>query len=400
MKQTRLDRYFDFDRTTAFKETPEGFLIGRAVLTNVGVFPYLQKDGSTSWELRPPEEVFSDATMESLRGKPLTNDHPSELVTPENFREYAVGSIGEGISRDEYHLVGTIVIQDKDAIAAVRDGKRGVSCGYTLNVTDQEVSYDTYDWEGNPVKKVYPCPGVWMGVPYNAIQTNIVNNHAALVNRGRAGDDARIRIDGVDGVQVQLPTPTQKPKGQQMKKIRLDNGLEYEVAPEVAVGFEALGAKVTALDKALEEEKTASASKDTESRANLDAANERVKELEAKLADEPKRLDAAVKARALMVGAAAKAGVELKGDESEHDIKVAVIKVVSPKANLDGEPAEYIAFRFKMALESLNADGANHTDSTDVPGGRGSEVHVDAEEKQIAKRDEARQNLIKSYTKN
>lgn len=399
MKQTRLDRYFDFDRTTAFKETPEGFLIGRAVLTNVGVFPYLQKDGTTSWELRPPEEVFSDETMDSLRGKPLTNDHPSELVTPENYREFAVGSIGEGISRDEYHLVGTIVIQDKDAIEAVRAGKRGISCGYTLEVTDQEVSYDTYDWEGNSIKKTYPCPGVWMGVPYDRIQTNIINNHAALVTRGRAGDNARIRIDGVDGVQVQLPTPIQTQKGQQMKKLRLDNEIEYDVAPEVHAAYTALVKKTTALDEALATAKTDAASRETEARANLDAANERIKELEGKLADEPARLDAAVKARALLVGAAAKAGVQLKGDESERDIKVAVVKAVTPKANLDGESDEYVGFRFKMALESLNADGENHTDSTDVPGGDG-ETHVDAgEDAEFAKRETARQNLIKSYTK-
>ena len=41
-------------------------------------------------------------------------------------------------------------------------------------------------------------PGVWEGQPYDVIQRNIVINHLALVMEARAGDQARLNIDGRD----------------------------------------------------------------------------------------------------------------------------------------------------------------------------------------------------------
>ena len=77
----KVKRYDSLDpgkwMTTAFTKTPEGFLTGRAIVTNVGVFTYRNKDGGITRELRPPEEVFAVDSLNSLKLKPVVNNHPS-----------------------------------------------------------------------------------------------------------------------------------------------------------------------------------------------------------------------------------------------------------------------------------------------------------------------------------
>ena len=391
----RFDSLY-WEDTTKFTKTPEGYLQGRAVLTNVGVFPYLQKDGSVRWELRPEEEVFKASCMDSLKGKTVTNDHPTELVTSKNDREVSVGSLGETITRDNFHLIGFLTIKDEAAVAAIESNeKRGLSCGYEVEVTTEPMTYEKIDWDGKLVTKTYKCPGVWMGVPYDAIQTNIVNNHVALVKQGRAGDDATIRMDGLR-LDLPVPAPVSTPKGKKpMKKLSLDNGLEYEVAPEVGVAYESLKLKCDSLASEVTATKAAMDSKSNELRAALDAKDEEIKGLKATVEGEAKRVDAAVAGRLVLLTTAQKAGVTLKGDESEVDVKKAVILAVSPEAKLDGESDEYVGFRFKLACESLDTTDKNRQDTGDVPGSvapRTPELKVDA-------REEARAAMIASYTK-
>ena len=77
-----IRRFDNIDRsewmTTPFERTTEGFLKGRAIVTSGGVFTYKRADGSLQRELRLPEEVFALATLESLKLKPVTLNHPTE----------------------------------------------------------------------------------------------------------------------------------------------------------------------------------------------------------------------------------------------------------------------------------------------------------------------------------
>lgn len=392
-KQTRTDYYFSFDRTTAFKKTPEGFMQGRAVLTTAGVYPYRQADGSIRWELRPPEEVFKDATMYSLRGKPITNEHPTELVTPETYRDVAVGSIGDSIIRDDYNLVGFLTINDADAIAAIEKGKRGLSCGYTVKVITEDKTYDVIDWDGKPSKKTYPCPGVWNGVPYDAIQTEMENNHLSLVDRGRAGDAARIRVDGAMVLGLE-PRPTHNPseKEKNMKKLKLDNGLEYEVPPEVAVAFESTKEKIAALDSELATVKGDAQKTGEAHRAEIAAKDEKIATMQATIDGEGARVDAAIKSRAALLTAAAQHKIELKGDESAHQIRVAVLKKLRPTAKIDGESETFVENYFRIAMDEAGVDDGNRQDLSDSPAG-GSGSRTDAAD-HATRRAAARQKMI------
>ena len=362
-KTTRCDFWEIFDGgTQKLHRTDEGYLIGRAVVTNVGVFPYRKADGSIVHEFRPPQEVFKKESMDSLVGKVITLDHPDVAVTPENYSELSVGSIGDGVSRDEYHLVAPLSINRTDAVASVETkSHRALSCGYEANSVEHEMRY-VDEWTGE--ETVYPCPGVFLGMRYDRIQTDIIYNHVALVNRGRAGDAAVLRMDGAMTTEENPPEP-RKDVTMTLKKLKLDNELEYEVPQEVAAAYGDLAKKVVDSASALEKAKTEHADAVGALKAQLDSATEKADEAKKLLEGEPARVDAAVKSVLVLRDAAAKVGVELKGDESPRDIKVAVIKVVSPKAKTDGADDAYINQRFDIAMEDVDAGTFKVTKVTD-----------------------------------
>ena len=167
--------------------TPEGFLLCEDVpLARTGELVYVEgevpleagSDGVIHVE-RYPEDVFAPEAIASFAGKPVTSDHPSEEVTPENWKKYAVGTLqnprqGEGAFAD--CLMADLLITDAAAIQEVRDGKREVSCGY-------EAEYEQVS-------------------PGRGIQRQIVGNHVALVDQGRCGP--RCSISDKRGVTMNL----------------------------------------------------------------------------------------------------------------------------------------------------------------------------------------------------
>ena len=78
-KQTRTDWYDNFmDATRPVKKTPEGFVKATVAVTSIGVFTYRNPDGTTRRELRLPEEVFKQDSMDTLALKPMTLLHPTK----------------------------------------------------------------------------------------------------------------------------------------------------------------------------------------------------------------------------------------------------------------------------------------------------------------------------------
>jgi hypothetical protein len=361
--------------TTPFTRTPEGFLTGRAIVTGVGVFTYLNKDGSVTRELRLPEEVFSGASLDTMKLKPVVNSHPDELVTDGNVKKYQVGNLGSNPSStvqernydgftpwdkltDGFHVAIDMIINDADAINDVLNGKRALSMGYECEVEAAE-------------------PGsVWCGVAYDCIQRNIRYNHCAIEDAARAGDAARIRMDSADfgpGDAVQInhkdasgADPSPKPeegKNMGMKKINLD-GVEYEGEEKLIQFYQDQKKRADAAEKDLEkaradssEAKTAASKMEAERDALKDRADKAEKELkEAKdQALDPKRLDEAVNARIVLFDAAERAGVVVKDGMNDLEIKKAVITAMYPSAKLDGKDEVYIAARFDAAVENLDS---------------------------------------------
>ncbi|ACL61051.1 DUF2213 domain-containing protein [Methylobacterium nodulans] len=122
---------------------------------------------------RDADEVFRADSLRTFGHKPVTLDHPPSPVTPTTWRDVARGHVGEEVLRDGEFVRIPMLLADQTAIEAVKDGKRELSVGYQCDL----------DW----------TPGTTPdGRAYDARQTNIVVDHVAIVDRGRAGPECRI----------------------------------------------------------------------------------------------------------------------------------------------------------------------------------------------------------------
>lgn len=181
-----VSRRYDSAPLGQVERTPQGGIRVPATLTRTGVFTYIEPDGTVRREYRSPEEVFSAQSIATLRGAPVTNQHPpGDRVDAVDWRQKAVGHAGEDIRRaaDGRHLEGTLYVQDAAAIRAVESGER----------TEVSLGYD---------QDYVPEPGISPeGEAYDGRQTNIRHNHIALVRKGRAGS-AKLRLDGNEDPEI------------------------------------------------------------------------------------------------------------------------------------------------------------------------------------------------------
>lgn len=404
-----LKRFDNIDNsqwmTIPFERTNEGFLKGRAIVTSIGVFTYKRADGTIQRELRLPEEVFSPSTLNSMKLKPVTLNHPTELVTSDNADKLQVGSLGDNPSwtkewhdrnweevTDGINCAIDMIVTKKDAIDAVINGKQALSMGYTCDLEMAE-------------------PGsTWCGVEYDFIQRNIRYNHCAIVDSARAGDNAKIelRADSEDAVLEDIMvTKIDGGTKMELKKINLD-GIEYQAEAEVIKALNAAKAEVETVkndacgEKKTMDKKVADMEKKvtefekriSELEAERDSAKEKKDAAEAELervkadAADPTHLDAAVKAKIELLHNAEKAKVEVKEDMSDMDIKKAIITSQFPKANFDGKDDVYIQARYDSAVEMMveKNDAAIRQATSDTP----PETRVDE--------NDARDRMIKRMT--
>ena len=165
------------------RRTPDGFLLCLNVpIARTGPLQYTPAEmphippgpGQFVTVDRPEAMVFSPETLASFNGKPVVIGHPSTdggLLTPSTTRMAAVGSmqnIRRGAGSDSDKLLADLLITDAIAISLIESGQlREVSCGY---------------------RGIVEPTG-----PGRGVQTAIIGNHLALVDRGRAGAECAIK---------------------------------------------------------------------------------------------------------------------------------------------------------------------------------------------------------------
>jgi hypothetical protein len=164
-------------------ETPEGYLICKNVkIARTGWMDYHGQDLPSIFEelpgtpikvYRSPEEVFSETTLASFEGKPVTNTHPSEMLdintTPMIERGHA-----QNVRRDGDYIIADLFIKEAGLISEIQNNlKREVSCGYDCS------------WHNIGEKKYE--------------QREIIGNHVAVVRNGRAGPRVAIRDEKPKG---------------------------------------------------------------------------------------------------------------------------------------------------------------------------------------------------------
>lgn len=156
-------------------KTPDGFLICHNVpIARTGWYDYLASELGVGGDeivkvYRSPEEVFSKSAIASFEGKPVTDEHPPDLLTPQNVNIFVKGTT-QNVRQDTKEpdlLIGDLMIYDSVLINEIDQGKREVSCGYECQYKDN--GDGTYS------------------------QVSICGNHVAVVEAGRAGDRVAIK---------------------------------------------------------------------------------------------------------------------------------------------------------------------------------------------------------------
>ncbi|GAG05479.1 unnamed protein product, partial [marine sediment metagenome] len=169
----------DYSKKSNFKvDETTGFLHAKARVTRSGVFDYHTEDGDLIREYRSPEEVFDEKSIQSLQLKPITDDHPEEMVTVDNIKDFQIGTVGEDIKKDGDFLAANIIITDKEMVKTVVNRKKmnlpiELSLGYTCDVLPDMGIHDKDGW-------------------YTHKQHGIKYNHLSIVDKARAGRDVRI----------------------------------------------------------------------------------------------------------------------------------------------------------------------------------------------------------------
>lgn len=152
----------------------DGYLIVPAKLSKIGVFDYLAHElGEGGYEVkkvkRSEASLFSDETINSFEGVPITLGHPKENVTSKNWKSLAVGNV-RNVKREGDYLVGEAWVYDENAIQTIEKyGIEEVSCGYQSEIKALDDSVEA-DYELLPM----------------------LGNHVALVANGRCGSTCKL----------------------------------------------------------------------------------------------------------------------------------------------------------------------------------------------------------------
>lgn len=165
-------------------EMPNGVLVCKDVpIGRVGSLRYIQRDifPNTNEPFKPldvyrtEEDVFDPAALASFEGVAVTDGHPTEDVTVDNWGFYAKGhvqNVRRGMGDNADKMVADLLITDKILQDKIRNKvKRQVSSGY-------DCSYKVGD---NGLLR----------------QIGLRGNHVAVVEKGRAGESVTIK-DSLD----------------------------------------------------------------------------------------------------------------------------------------------------------------------------------------------------------
>ena len=216
----------DAAEVTALRTTRDGYLVAEPRFARVGIQVYGGMEvGRPEMPLvrlyRSEDAVFDQKAMASFAHRPVTNDHPSVSVNPENWREHVIGFTGDTVTKDGGFVRIPMMLADANSIQDVRDGKVELSAGYTVDI----------DWTAGTTPD---------GEPFDGSMINLRGNHIALVAKGRAGHECRIgdaALSAVANAVSPTPIPTHNQRDRTMPgelRTVLVDGLSIEVTTQGA----------------------------------------------------------------------------------------------------------------------------------------------------------------------
>jgi hypothetical protein len=311
---------------------------------------------------RPEEEVFHKDSIHSYPHKPVTNDHPPEAVTVDNWKKYASGGLGDEVLRDGDFIRVPMTMMDKGLVKDYQDGKSELSMGYTCDL----------DWTAGTTPR---------GETYDAVQRNIRANHLAVVDAARGGSALRI---GDTQTENEMTTVDNTPK----VSITIDGvplALDAVSASVINAHLERAKKNLEGLQGKLDEtEKTAKSNKDSWDAAvakhttEIAAKDTKITELEKQVKDAvltPDKLDAMVADREKVVGVAK---VVLGDKLVVKDKTIPEIKRQVVDARLGDKAKGWNDVQYDASFDALTADVKPGEAATSTiqhqPGGGGPTV--------------------------
>ena len=332
----RLD---GFDKPLKLTKTKEGYLQGYAVVTTFdSVLPYPEVNRK---EFRPKDAVLNPDSVNSMKNKPITIDHPNDFLNSDNVGKHIVGFTGEDVIVDGNKVAINLTITHKDAIEAIKRGKRQLSYGYHA--------------------KTIPSPGSFDGKEYTHVQNGIKYNHLSLVDMARVGSVAYIHTDSItqenldircdsveldvclDSLEENLITQEETmEKTQNQDSTAIESSVAVEEskieAPVEVVKNDSLDdviAKLSTILDGLQQIKR------TDSEVDVDAlVNERAKE-RVKLFEAAKKLNF---------------NTDSLHDKSDREIMEHVLKNKNPDQKFDGKSDDYVSARFDSLVDNNRSE--------------------------------------------
>jgi hypothetical protein len=275
-------------------------------------------------------------------------------VDTSNVKQLAVGYVGDTILQDgEFVKANTVTVYDEPTIMEAEAGKVELSCGYECELEE--------------------APGVYNGEQYDVRQRNIVYNHVAIVDEGRAGAQVRLRLDSNDAIIDSIADKYNLNKGEPMEKILID-GVEYEVTPQLKAVLEkkmseskVVADELTALKaKPVTPPPAATPAPDAEMQKSLDAEKAKAEGLQAKLdaaleenkkikmdSSDEKKINALAEEKMKVLSIAnVVLGKEFKADGlTNMEIKKKVLE--SKKIDVASKSDAYVEARYDALAETL-----------------------------------------------
>lgn len=335
-------QFTDAVTVSGTRRTADGYLIAEAKSVRTGIQLYSGDEvGKPSMPVvrvyRPADQVFADASLQSFTHAPVTMNHPDEAVTADNWKDLAVGEVSTAAKKDGEWVHLPLILKDAAAISAVQSGKRELSAGYTCELV----------WGDGVTPE---------GQQFDAMQTNIKINHLAIVDRARAGSQARIGDGASWGAAPFIPDHNPKKETIMTLKTVTVDGIPVEVTDQGAVVISTLQARLadanTKAEKAEAAHTAALAAKDAElakKDAELDATKGKV------LSDAD--LDKRVQERADLVAVANSIAKDVQTTGlSDAAIRKAVVAAKLGDAAIAGKADAYIDARFDILAEDAKKE--------------------------------------------
>lgn len=237
-------RFDDVSFATRTEERADG-LYAYSTVCRDGILTYFRGDGKRVRELRPASANRDPDFLTSLKGLPMTIEHPSSLLRGK--RDSAVGELTKaGEYNDSEGVVQNVArISNPDFAQSVKAGKKnGLSLGYECEIVEAPngVWFDSIDqitYQGD----------------FDRVQIKIRPDHCAATDNPRGGSAVRMHLDSAeadedavvelvrfDSIQVKASTPnsvvvipTIKNEGSsamsdlKTKTLRVDGAGEFQV---------------------------------------------------------------------------------------------------------------------------------------------------------------------------